>query len=140
LERTPLCNGVSMSLHESQSRMVENVIGRSLPFWQHWFARTKELFPGPLGNVEVEEFYRAVNEVRPSLIRIDADEVTYNLHIILRFELEQELIDDRLGVSDLPEAWNLRMDEYLGVDVPDDAHGVLQDMHWAAGSFGYFPT
>jgi carboxypeptidase Taq len=140
LERTPLCNGVSMSLHESQSRMVENVIGRSLPFWTHWFARTKELFPGPLGNVEVDEFYRAVNEVRPSLIRIDADEVTYNLHIILRFELEQDILAERVALRDLPEIWNERMKSYLGIDVPDDARGVLQDVHWSGGGFGYFPT
>src|SRR5205085_2473661 len=93
-----------------------------------------------LGAVDEELFYHAVNCVRPSLIRIDSDEVTYNLHIIVRFELEQELIDNRVAVSELPEAWNARMHEYLGVDVPDDARGVLQDMHWAGGSFGYFPT
>jgi carboxypeptidase Taq len=140
LERTPLCNGVSMSLHESQSRMFENVIGRSLPFWQHFFPRTKELFPEPLANVQVEDFYRAVNEVRPSLIRIEADEVTYNLHIILRFELEQDILEGRVALRDLPEIWNERMKSYLGVDVPDDAHGVLQDVHWSGGGFGYFPT
>jgi carboxypeptidase Taq len=139
LERTPLCNGVSMSLHESQSRMVENIIGRSLPFWQHWFAPTKAAFDG-LANVELDDFYRAVNEVRPSLIRIDADEVTYNLHIILRFELEQDILAGRVDLKELPEVWNERMRSYLGVEVPDDAHGVLQDVHWSGGGFGYFPT
>ncbi|TML90606.1 MAG: carboxypeptidase M32, partial [Actinobacteria bacterium] len=98
------------------------------------------ILPSQLGSVDEEAFYRAVNKVEPSLIRIDADEVTYNMHIILRFELEQDLIDGRVAVPDLPEAWNTKMHEYLGVDVPDDAHGVLQDMHWAAGGFGYFPT
>jgi carboxypeptidase Taq len=139
LERTPLCNGVSMSLHESQSRMVENIIGRSLPFWQHWFPRTRELFE-PLAGVEVEEWYRAVNEVSPSLIRIDADETTYNLHVILRFELEQDILAERVDLKDLPEVWNERMRSYLGVEVPDDARGVLQDVHWSGGGFGYFPT
>jgi carboxypeptidase Taq len=139
LERTPLCNGVSMSLHESQSRMIENIIGRSRPYWEHWFARTKAAFE-PLANVELDDFYRAVNEVRPSLIRIDADEVTYNLHIILRFELEQDILADRVDLKDLPEIWNERMRSYLGVEVPDDAHGVLQDVHWSGGGFGYFPT
>src|SRR3954465_11103030 len=139
LERTPLCNGVSMSLHESQSRMVENIIGRSRPYWEHWYARTKASFE-PLANVELDDFYRTVNEVRPSLIRIDADEVTYNLHIILRFELEQDILADRVDLKELPEIWNERMRSYLGVEVPDDAHGVLQDVHWSGGGFGYFPT
>jgi carboxypeptidase Taq len=123
--RTPLATGVSLGVHESQSRTWENLVGRSGAFWR-WF------YP--------EAFYRAVNKVQPSLIRIDADEVTYNLHIILRFELEQELIESRLAVKDLPEAWNAGMERYFGINVPDDARGVLQDMHWAAGSFGYFPT
>jgi len=140
LERTPLAHGVSMALHESQSRMWENLIGRSFPFWQHFYPRTKELFPEPLAGVEVEGFYRAVNEVSPSLIRIEADEVTYNLHIILRFEIEQDILMERIDLADLPELWNERMREYLGIDVPDDGRGVLQDVHWAAGLFGYFPT
>jgi carboxypeptidase Taq len=139
LERTPLCNGVSMSLHESQSRMVENVIGRSFPFWQHWFPRVRDAFE-PLAGVEVEDWYRAVNEVSPSLIRIDADEVTYNLHIILRFELEQDILAGTVDLKELPEIWNERMRSYLGVEVPDDARGVLQDVHWSGGGFGYFPT
>jgi carboxypeptidase Taq len=100
----------------------------------------QEAFPERLASVDEEAFYRAVNKVQPSLIRIDADEATYNLHIILRFELEQDLIDGRLAVAELPEEWNARMEEYLGIAVPDDARGVLQDMHWAGGSLGYFPT
>jgi carboxypeptidase Taq len=140
LARTPLGTGVSLGLHESQSRTWENLVGRSRSFWRFFYPRLQEAFPNQLGEVDEEAFYRAVNRVHPSLIRIDADEVTYNLHIILRFELEQELIDGRLGVKDLPEAWNARMEEYLGIEVPDDARGVLQDMHWAGGSLGYFPT
>ena len=139
LERTSLGMGVSLAVHESQSRSWENLIGRSRPFWRHFYPDLQQRFP-QLGSVDEETFYRAVNKVHPSLIRIDADEVTYNMHIILRFELEQELIDSRLEPKDLPEAWNARMDEYLGVDVPDDTRGVLQDMHWAGGSLGYFPT
>ena len=138
--RTPLGTGVSLGVHESQSRTWENLVGRSRPFWRWFYPRLQEAFPSQLGAVDEEAFYRAVNKVQPSLIRIDADEVTYNLHIIVRFELEQDLIENRLAVSDLPEAWNARMHQYLGVDVPDDAHGVLQDMHWASGTFGYFPT
>jgi carboxypeptidase Taq len=140
LERTPLASGVSLGVHESQSRTWENLVGRSRPFWRFFYPRLQRSFPEQLGSVDEERFYRAINKVQPSLIRIDADEVTYNMHIIVRFELEQELIDGRLPVEDLPQAWNDRMAEYLGVQVPDDAHGVLQDMHWAGGSFGYFPT
>ena len=136
---TPLANGVSLGLHESQSRTWENLVGRSRAFWRWFYPRVQDAFPA-LGGVDEEAFYRAVNKVQPSLIRIDADEVTYNMHIILRFELEQELIENRLDVADLPDAWNARMDEYLGVDVPDDARGVLQDMHWSGGALGYFPT
>ena len=138
--RTPLHSGVSLGLHESQSRTWENLVGRSRSFWRYFYPQLQETFASQLGSVDEEEFYRAVNKVQPSLIRIDADEVTYNLHIILRFELEQDLIEGRIAVADLPDAWNARMKDYLGVDVPDDAHGVLQDMHWAGGGFGYFPT
>jgi carboxypeptidase Taq len=140
LARTPLGTGVSLGLHESQSRTWENLIGRSRAFLRFFYPRLQDVFPEQLGQVDEEAFYRAVNRVRPSLIRIDADEVTYNLHIILRFELEQELIEGRLAVKDLPDAWNALMHDYLGVEVPDDARGVLQDMHWGAGGFGYFPT
>ena len=140
LERTPLCMGVSSTLHESQSRLWENVVGRSLPFWRWFYPRLQETFPVPLGSVPLEDFHRAVNRVRRSFIRVDADEMSYGLHIILRFELEQELITGRLAVKDLPDAWNSRFEELMGIAVPDDAHGVLQDAHWAGGSFGYFPT
>jgi carboxypeptidase Taq len=140
LARTPLGTGVSLAVHESQSRTWENLVGRSRAFWRWFYPRLQDGFAAQLGSVDEEAFYRAVNKVQPSLIRIDADEVTYNLHIILRFELEQDLIDDRLELSNLPEAWNARMEEYLGVDVPDAARGVLQDMHWAGGALGYFPT
>ena len=140
LDRTPLCRGASLGLHESQSRMWENLVGRSLPFWHYFFPKIQETFPEQLGGVELETFYKAVNKVQPSLIRVDADEVTYNFHIILRFELEQEIVDSTIELSDLPEAWNAKMDEYLGVDVPDEATGVLQDVHWSFGGFGYFPT
>jgi carboxypeptidase Taq len=140
LARTPLHGGVSLAVHESQSRTWENLVGRSRAFWRWFYPRLQAGFPARLASVDEEAFYRAVNRVHPSLIRIDADEVTYNLHIILRFELEQDLIGGRLEVADLPGAWNARMDEYLGVEVPDDGRGVLQDMHWAGGALGYFPT
>ena len=140
LERTPLCMGVSATLHESQSRLWENVIGRSLPFWRWFYPRLQESFPGSLGAVPLEDFHRAVNRVRRTFIRVDADEMSYGLHIILRFELEQELITGRLAVKDLPDAWNTRFEELMGIPVPDDAHGVLQDAHWSGGGFGYFPT
>jgi carboxypeptidase Taq len=140
LDGTPLASGCSSILHESQSRLWENVIGRSLPFWRWFYPRVQEAFPAALAGVGLERFHRAVNLVRPSLIRVDADETTYGLHIILRFELEQALLFGGLATSDLPEAWNARMRDLLGIDVPDDARGCLQDVHWAAGMFGYFPT
>jgi len=140
LFRTPLARGVSLSLHESQSRMWENLVGRSRPFWRFFYPRIQEAFPEQLGQVDMETFYRAINIIQPSLIRVEADEATYNLHIILRFELEQAIFNGELALRDLPEAWNARMKEYLGVDVPDDARGVLQDIHWSSGQFGYFPT
>jgi carboxypeptidase Taq len=140
LERTPLCAGVSATLHESQSRLWENVVGRSLPFWRWFYPRMQETFPEHLSDVPVEAFHRAVNRPRRSLIRVDADELSYGLHIILRFELEQELISGRLAVKDLPDAWNARFEELMGIEVPDDAMGVLQDAHWSGGGFGYFPT
>jgi carboxypeptidase Taq len=140
LERTPLCRGASYALHESQSRLWENLVGRSRPFWRWFFPEVARAFPEQLGAVDLDRFYRAVNAVRPSLIRVEADEATYSLHIILRFELEQELIAGTVALDDLPDAWNERMLEYLGVEVPDDARGVLQDVHWSRGNFGYFPT
>ena len=140
LERTPLCAGVSATLHESQSRLWENVVGRSLPFWRWFYPRVQETFPEQLGDVPLESFHRAVNRVRRSFIRVDADETSYGLHVILRFELEQELLSGRLAVADLPDAWNARFEELMGIPVPNDALGVLQDAHWSGGGFGYFPT
>ena len=140
LERTPLAAGVSATLHESQSRLWENVVGRSLPFWRWFYPRVQAAFPGPLGDVPVEDFHRAINRVRRSFIRVDADEASYGLHVILRFELEQELLTGRLAVKDLPDAWNARFEELMGITVPNDAVGVLQDAHWSGGGFGYFPT
>ena len=140
LDRTPLAGGVSLGLHESQSRLWENLVGRSRQFWRRFYPELRAHFPDELGPDDGEEFYRAVNCVRPSLIRVEADEVTYGLHVILRFELEQELVEGRLELAALPDAWNERMLEYLGVEVPSDADGVLQDMHWGTGTIGYFPT
>lgn len=140
LERTPLCRGTSLSIHESQSRMWENLVGRSRPFWKFFYPRLQAAFPEQFSNVEPETFYRAINKVQPSLIRVEADEATYNLHIILRFELEQEIMEGKVALHDLPEIWNARMKEYLGVTVPNDAQGVLQDIHWSSGSIGYFST
>jgi carboxypeptidase Taq len=140
LERSPLARGVSLAMHESQSRMWENLVGRSLPFWRHFFPRLRELFPDALGSYDLDRWYREVNTVEPSLIRVEADEATYNLHIILRFELEQAMLEDSFDLDRLPEEWNSRFYDYLGVEVPNDADGVLQDVHWSGGSIGYFPT
>ena len=140
LARTPLGDGTSLGFHESQSRLWENWVGRGRPYLGHMLPTLRELFPGRFASVDAEGLYLAANRVRPSLIRVEADEVTYNLHVILRFELELEILEDRLALRDLPEAWNALMREMLGVEVPDDAHGVLQDVHWSGGAFGYFPT
>jgi carboxypeptidase Taq len=140
LDRTPLGGGVSLGFHESQSRMWENLVGRSLPFWRHFFPRLQESFPSALAGYDVERWYREVNAVRPSLIRVEADEATYNLHIILRFELEQQMFDEAFPFEQLPEEWNKRVWEYLGIEVPNDTLGVLQDTHWAIGAIGYFST
>jgi len=140
LSRTPLADGAGMGIHESQSRMWENLVGRSRGFWEHAFPALRGAFPAQLGALDVDTFYRAINRVRPTLIRIHADEVTYNLHIILRFELEQAVISGALRVADLPEAWNAKMAAYLGLTPPTDADGVMQDTHWAAGLIGYFPS
>ena len=139
LNRTPLCSGVSMTLHESQSRLMENLVGRGRPFIGYAWPQIRAAFPDKFDAFGPEDFYRAVNKMQPSLIRVEADELTYGLHIILRYELERELFEGRLQAADLPEAWNARMKEYLGVDVPNDAMGVLQDVHWSEGLFGYFP-
>ena len=140
LERTPRASGASLGLHESQSRMWENMVGRSLPFWRYFYPELQRTFPGALADVSLQDWYRSVNWVEPSLIRVEADEATYNLHIILRFELEQELLADTIDLAELPEIWNQRMQDYLGVEPPDHALGVLQDMHWAVGAIGYFST
>ena len=139
LDRTPLCRGASPGVHESQSRLWENLVGRSRPFWEYWFPRLQATFPEQLRGVEVDSFHRAVNKVTPSLIRVEADEVTYNLHILLRFELELAMLEGKLKVADLPAAWNERMREYLGITPPNDTLGVLQDIHWSGVSFAGFP-
>ncbi len=140
LARTPLAHIESYAMHESQSRMWENIVGRGRPFTQALTPQLRELFPGSLAGLEPEVLYRAVNRVSRSLIRIEADEASYGLHIMLRFELERDLISGSLSVRDLREAWNAKMHEYLGLAVPDDRHGWMQDVHWAAGLFGYFPS
>lgn len=140
LEGTVLAGGASLGVHESQSRLWENVVGRSREFWQFYYPRLQEFFPGQLQNISLDDFYRAVNKVEPGYIRVESDEVTYNLHIFLRFELEQELLSQRLKVADLPAAWNAKMEAYLGLTPPDDSLGVLQDIHWSGGAIGYFPT
>lgn len=136
----PPGEAVSLGIHESQSRLWENFVGRSRAFWNGFFPEAKRRFPDALGNVALDDFYFAVNDVRPSLIRVEADEATYNLHILARFELERALLDGDLPVADLPGAWNAKYQDYLGIRPPDDAQGVLQDIHWSAGLVGYFPT
>jgi len=140
LERLPIGGPCSLGIHESQSRMWENLVGRSPAFWQFFYPRAQATFPEQLRGVELDRFLAGINRVNPSLIRIKADEVTYGMHVILRFELEQDLVNGRVAVRDLPQVWNEKMDEYLGVEVPNDAQGVLQDTHWASGSIGYFST
>jgi carboxypeptidase Taq len=132
--------GTSFGLHESQSRLWENMVGRSQTFWQNHFAALRDTFPEQLSGVDAETFYRAVNDVKPSLIRVEADEVTYNFHIMLRTELEMALLDGSVTVAELPDAWNAKMETYLGLTPPDDSVGVLQDIHWSHGHIGTFPT
>ncbi|MAT68412.1 MAG: carboxypeptidase M32 [Planctomycetaceae bacterium] len=136
----PIGEATSLGIHESQSRMWENQVGRSRAFWQFMLPRAAKAFPAVLSGVSVDDFYAAANTVAPSLIRVDADEVTYNLHICIRFDLERQLIDGKLAAADLPEAWRAAYQDLLGVTPPNDAQGVLQDVHWSGGSFGYFPT
>lgn len=140
LDRTSLEGGASLGIHESQSRFWENLIGRSRPFWKHFLPKLRKLYPKKLADVSLNEFYGAINLVEPSPIRVEADEVTYNLHIVLRYEIEKDLIEGRLAVKDIPKLWNKKMTEYLGYTPKDDAEGCLQDVHWSHGSFGYFPT
>lgn len=140
LDYTCLAGGVSMGVHESQSRFYENIIGRSLPFVRAIFPKMQEFFPEQLSGVTAEEFYKAVNKAQPSLIRTEADELTYCLHVMVRYEIEKRLIGGTLAVKDVPAEWNRLYKEYLGIDVPDDTRGCLQDSHWSGGSFGYFPS
>ncbi|KAA9006360.1 carboxypeptidase M32 [Paenibacillus spiritus] len=137
---TPIAQGASMGIHESQSRLWENMIGRSLPFWKRHFGKLQQHFPEQLARVTPEQFYLAVNKVENSLIRTEADEVTYNLHIIIRYEIEKQIFNEGLSVQDLPAVWNAKYQEYLGITPPSHALGVLQDVHWSGGDFGYFAS
>ncbi len=139
IDRTPLWAGSSPGVHESQSRLWENLVGRSEGFWNHFFPSLRAAFPDQLRDTSAEEFFRAVNKSHPSFIRVEADEVTYNLHVLLRFELENDMLEGDLKVKDLPEAWNEKFRSYLGINVPNDREGVLQDIHWSFVSFGVFP-
>lgn len=137
---TPLGEYVSLGIHESQSRLWENLVGRSRAFWKFFMPKTRDIFGAMLADVSEDEWFRAVNDVRPSLIRTESDETTYNLHILLRFELEKAMLIDDIKAADLPSAWNQKMKQYFALDVPDDARGCLQDIHWSGGAIGYFPT
>jgi carboxypeptidase Taq len=139
-ERTVLAGGATLSLHESQSRMWENMLGRSRAFWSHYLPIMRAFFPEQLADVSFDDFYRAINKVAPSLIRVEADEVTYHMHIFARFEIEQALVSGDLGVADVPDAWNAKYEDYLGITPPNNADGCLQDVHWSHGTIGYFPT
>lgn len=136
----PTGEAISLGIHESQSRMWENLVGRSRAFWDYFYPQTQAAFPAALGSVSLDDFYFAINESKPSLIRTESDEATYNLHVIVRFELEQALLTGDLPVTELPAAWNAKYRQYLGIEPPSAANGVLQDVHWSAGLFGYFPT
>ncbi len=136
---TPMGDSVSLGIHESQSRLWENQVGRSRLFWEHFFGALQQAF-GALADVSLDDWYFAINTVRPSFIRVEADEVTYNLHIMLRFDIEREMIAGKLAVQDVPAAWNDRFQQMLGLTPPDDSKGCLQDIHWSMGIFGYFPT
>jgi carboxypeptidase Taq len=138
-DRTPLAGGVSLGIHESQSRLWENIVGRSKAFWQRFLPDLQERFP-ELKSYDLETWYRAINKVQPSYIRVEADEVTYNLHVLVRFEIECDVLTGKLAVRDMPEAWNAKYTEYLGVTPRSDSEGCLQDVHWSMGSIGYFPT
>jgi carboxypeptidase Taq len=139
LNRTPLAEGTSLGIHESQSRMWENLVGRSKAFWSHYLPKLQATFP-TLKDVSLEQFYHAINRVQPSFIRVEADEVTYNLHIMVRYEIEKALIEGTMKVDEVPEVWAAKMQDYLGITPANDAEGALQDIHWSHGSFGYFPT
>ena len=140
LYKTFLYDGASLGIHESQSRLQETIIGQGLPFWKHFFPILKQTFPEELKGVELEDFYKAVNIVEPSFIRIKADEVTYQMHIIIRWEIERDLFEGKIQAKDLPDIWNNKMQDYLGITPETNSQGVLQDVHWSMGAFGYFPT
>jgi carboxypeptidase Taq len=137
---TPLAEAVSLGIHESQSRMWENIIGKSQSFWKFFYPQLQKEFPAPFKKLSLSDFLEIINEVRPSLIRTESDEVTYNLHIIMRFEIERAMIEGTIALKDLPKIWKKKVKEYLDIDVPDDTRGVLQDVHWSCGLIGYFPT
>ncbi len=137
---TPLGSAISLGIHESQSRMWENLVGRSRAFWEFFYPKTQEVFAHQLADVTLEQWHFAINDVRPSFIRTESDEATYNLHILLRFEMEQAMLSGEVSVDDVPAAWNEKMKNYFGLTPPDDAKGCLQDVHWSHGSIGYFPT
>jgi carboxypeptidase Taq len=137
---TPLAESISLGIHESQSRLWENNVGKSRSFWNYFYPKLQKEFPKPFKSIPTEAFYKAINAVSPSLIRTQADEVTYNLHIIIRFEIEKEMIEGSIDLAKLPEIWRFKMKKYLGIDVPTDKEGVLQDVHWSTGYIGYFPT
>jgi len=137
---TPLGESIGLGFHESQSRMWENLVGRSMPFWRHYYPQLQAVFPSQLGSVPIEDFYAAANLVQPSLIRVEADEVTYNMHILIRFEMELAMMNGKVGVDEIPALWNEKYKSYLGIDVPSDAMGCMQDIHWSMGIQGYFPT
>ncbi len=139
-ERTMLSGGATLGLHESQSRLWENMVGRSRSFWQHYLPIMRAFYPEQLAGITLEQFYRAINKVQPDFVRVEADEVTYNMHIFIRFDLEQSLVAGSLQVEDIPDAWNAKYEEYLGITPRNDAEGCLQDVHWAHGTIGYFPT
>jgi len=135
-----LATGTSLGVHESQSRLWENIVGRSRAFWTHYYPLIQQVFPSSLGDVDLDTFYRAINKSAPSFIRVEADEVTYNMHTLVRFELENEMLDGKLDVMDAPDAWNAKMQAYLGITPPTDTLGILQDVHWSGGLMGYFST
>ena len=138
--RTSVYGSTSSALQESQSRLWENLVGRSKAFWEGYYPKLQEFYPSQFGNVSVDDFYKGINIVKPSLIRVEADEATYNLHIMLRLEIETGLLDGSIKVKDLPEIWNSKFNDYLGITPPNDAEGVLQDIHWSMGLMGYFPS
>ena len=136
----PLGEACSYSIHESQSRLWENNVGRNLYFWQHFMPLLRRFFPEQFGSVDLPHFYRGINKVEPSLIRTEADEITYHFHVYVRYELERRLIEGTLKAADIPALWNEHYKSFLGIEVPDDKRGCLQDVHWSHGSLGYFPT